>query len=239
MNVYRPLEIMCHNPWCGNVITARPGSGRPRKYCDDACRRSAYRKNPQPTTEALQHMGYIQELAQDLCLRLAATRDLIARNDTTAQARQDQTFHLLRNVDLLTEDIEMLRAATVQQARDRDIKLAQVGQLWNLTPAQIRRAWPAHSIGRRMRRRAGRRRTELLTTGCGPSVPPPRLRVAGDDTSPRRGCDPDSSRGNGPLHTFACAMSYLQRTSGTSYKDLAAAARVHRSFVYRVLAGER
>lgn len=40
--VLRPTETVCENPACGHVIVQRTGAGRPRKYCDEACRHEAY-----------------------------------------------------------------------------------------------------------------------------------------------------------------------------------------------------
>jgi len=231
--------IPCHNPRCSNVIAPHSGSGRPRKYCDDSCRRDAYRKSTrQPSPEDLHHTDIVQQLALDLMQSATAVRDLATREASSHEGLQDQSFRLLQQVDRLAQDVDMLRAASVQQARDRDVKLRQIARLWNLTTSQISRAWPANSIDRRMRSRDARRRTDPLTTSTGTTPPARRPGTATGPQEPEHSPDEPTAAADA-LHTFARAMSYLQRASGVPYKQLAKAAGVHRSYVYRVLAGER
>ncbi|MEV4506043.1 hypothetical protein [Streptomyces klenkii] len=152
----------CRNPSCRNPVTPSTGSGRPRKYCSTECRTAFHRARGQRSTpDTTRHDDYVRQLLDEAIERLEALRDL-AHADRTALTEtallRSHSLALLNGAAELGKDIADLDAAIVQQARDRGMKVAEIGQARNISADKVSRDWPADSIDRRMEQRRYRPR---------------------------------------------------------------------------------
>ncbi|MEV5237923.1 hypothetical protein AB0K89_02125 [Streptomyces cinnamoneus] len=157
----------CRNPVCPNPVRPATGSGRPRKYCSDACRKAYYKSSTTRTPpDAERHDGYVQQILEDLCRRAERLLDL-AHADRTgltgAASLRSQSMSLLKGTADLGKDLQDLEHAVVQQARDRGIKVVEIAQARNVSEDKVRRDWPANGIDRRMKQRKQRHSTPTPT----------------------------------------------------------------------------
>ncbi|MBB4890434.1 hypothetical protein [Streptomyces netropsis] len=169
----------CRNPACPNLVEQSSGSGRPRKYCSDECRKSFYKAHHNlPSPEAERHDVYVRQIADDLFHKAERLRNL-AHADRTGLALTDPTslrflsLALLQSSEELAKEVKDLDAAIVQQARDRGLKVNDIAKARNISPDKVSRDWPTDSIDRRMKQRQQRGRTGTLRTSVdvpGPGV---------------------------------------------------------------------
>ncbi|MCC2280487.1 hypothetical protein AB0A70_29885 [Streptomyces morookaense] len=177
------------------------GSGRPRKYCSDACRKAFYRAGTRPTPDAERHNGYVGQIVEELYDQAKRLLDL-AHADRThlsepAELRSHSLAMLQKSMEL-GRDIADLDAALVQQARDRGVRLSDIATARNISVDKVSRDWPADSIDRRMnqrQQRLGRLRPdsavlddcEFLPGRYLPGDKPQRRRLPGCDDDPTEG----------------------------------------------------
>ncbi|MEU9554114.1 helix-turn-helix transcriptional regulator [Streptomyces fumanus] len=234
-----PGPFRCLNPECGKPIDRTGGSGRPRNYCNDSCGR-AYRRarEKDPTPDTLAHNHFADGVAEDLSDAVRALRQL------TRERRPLDALALLCTVE---RDLEDLKAALVQQARDQREKNAEIARALRLAPDQLTRKLSAEAVRRRMAARPLRPRTGPARPAAAPvGVPetvvriPRQRRSAARDAGapPSRAREPDTATA-GPAAVLARALSHLQRLSGKTYRRLAADTAISTSYVSRVLNGER
>ncbi|MDQ0585830.1 helix-turn-helix domain-containing protein [Streptomyces rishiriensis] len=234
----------CPNPECGKPIGRSPGSGRPRNYCSDTCGR-AYRKAREKslTPDALAHQAFAGQVADELArvvtqlLQLAHTRQPLA------------ALSLMRVAE---GDLEDLKAALIQQARDDRQKNADIAQCLGLPSEQLTRKYSAEAVRRRKESRPLRTRTRVrlprqaapAATSAPQAVSAARLpahrRTAdgGGEVTTSRARAPDR-HAHSPAAVLTRALSQLQHLSGKSRRELADDIEVSASYVSRVLSGER
>ncbi|MER8233242.1 helix-turn-helix transcriptional regulator [Streptomyces sp. NPDC094049] len=226
----------CMNPLCENTVEQKP-KGRPRMYCSDECGRT-YRRYFQPPPEATVHDEYALALAEAAHRTIGEVLVLTGRTGDPLAAS--------RLVHRAFTDLEHLRAALVQLAHDRKIKPAEVATAFHVSTDTISR-WRKEANDRRERAKNP------------PAPPPPTARVSVPrprTPSTRRHPHPGPARSApvggapgqpsapvpasmSPASSFARALSHLQRQNSPTYAVLADAAGVSRSYVSRILSGER
>ncbi|MFF7161831.1 helix-turn-helix domain-containing protein [Streptomyces sp. NPDC008086] len=240
----------CLNPHCGKPIGRNAGSGRPRTYCSDACGR-AYRRarEKSPTPDTVAHNDFTDQVAADLGRVV---------NHLLYRALAQQPLAALSLIRTVEGDLEDLKAALVQQARDQRQKNPDIAECLGLPPEQLTRKLSADAVRRRMESRPLRTRTRVrlprqaaLPTAPSPrtalpprTAPAPRIpgqrgpAAGGGEMTPSRARDPDRNPA-GPAAVLTRALSHLQRLSGRSLRELADDTDVSASYVSRVLSGER
>ncbi|MGW1957628.1 helix-turn-helix domain-containing protein [Streptomyces sp. NPDC001920] len=239
-----PGPVYCLNPGCGNPIGRSAGSGRPRNYCSDACGR-AYRRarEKSPTPDTLAHDAFAAQVADDLARVVAHMLQL---------TRDRQPLSALTLLRLVEGDLEDLKAALIQQARDQRQKNADIAQCLGLPSEQITRKLSADAVRRRIESRPLRTRTRVRLPRQAASAPTlaPRTvsaaRIPGHrrtpdgaaDVTPSRARDPARHRA-GPAAVLTRALAHLQHVSGKTRRELADDTGVSASYVSRVLSGER
>ncbi|MFJ7904518.1 helix-turn-helix domain-containing protein [Streptomyces sp. NPDC096198] len=232
-----PGPAYCLNPDCGRPIDRSVGSGRPRHYCNDICGR-AYRRvrEKHPTPDAVAHDLFALQVADELARGVEHLRGL---------TRTRQPLAALSLLRLVERDLEDLKAALVQQARDQREKNAEIARSLSLPPDQLTRKLSAEAVRRRMANRRQR-------PGGGPALPadpeptaPAPVRIprqrrpsAGPGATPFRAREPDR-RPAGPAAVLARALSQLQRASAKPFRRLAEDTDISASYVSRVLSGKR
>lgn len=234
-----PGPAYCLNPDCGKPIGRSTGSGRPRHYCNDACGR-AYRRAREryPTPDTLAHNSYAHEVADDLAHDVEQLRRL---------ARAHQPLDALSQILAVERDLEDLKAALVQQARDQREKNAEIARSLHLPPDQLTRKLSAEAVRRRManrerqpRNRPSRPAPDADTALAAIRIPRQRRPADRDDATPARAREPDRHAPSvGPAAVLARALSHLQRASTKPFRQLAEEAHISASYVSRVLSGER
>ncbi|WP_370424264.1 helix-turn-helix domain-containing protein (plasmid) [Streptomyces sp. QH1-20] len=227
------------------------GSGRPRKYCSDECRKSFYRATSTASPEAERHDGYVQQILDELSQKVDRLRNLAHadRTELTELTEPDYlrvlSLALLQKSAEVAKDLQDLDAALAQQARDRGVKVSDIASTRSVSVDKVSRDWPADSIDRRMNQR--RQRTRQHPSGLTgiPGLPEagfflPAHHRAADPDIPQYGDDStEGPPGKGDGATLARALSHLQRSCNKSLRALGAEAGVSGSYVSRVLSGER
>ncbi|MEU4970024.1 helix-turn-helix domain-containing protein [Streptomyces smyrnaeus] len=256
----RPRPQHCENPDCGRELRQLT-HGRPRKYCDDACGKAARSalgsaRTSSPSDEE-EHRRQLREIADDLARNATALRDQLDHEDLSSS----EWMRLLHRTRDVGQDHEDLSTAMVQVTRDRGIPLARLAECWDVTPSHVSRAWPASRFAGRMQRRAERKRQRArrLTsppaaanaadfpdhTGSAgpPELPPPRPTRPPSPPN-AAACTPPAARRTpeevqAPADQFARALSFLMRDADCTAVALSKKAGVSRSYVSRILAGDR
>jgi len=240
----------CKNPLCRNTIARSSGApGRPRLYCCPACGRAARRNKANttartPSTDRQQddHLTALRDVIADLAARAARIRT--QASDTMEQR---DFCRLLYEIRLLAEDTEDLQTVAAQQARDRRITAARVGNLWSLHPSKIHRMWrPAHyelQMKRRERRKQQRTRSPQAPTAAPRSDDEKVKDISGPGAAATSRWPPPTD-GSPPLplsdmHIFASALSFLLRNNEKTLAELAQEAGISRSYVSRILSADR
>ncbi|MFD9223460.1 helix-turn-helix domain-containing protein [Streptomyces sp. NPDC060064] len=232
-------RLECLAPGCRNIIE-QTRSGRRRKYCSDACG-VRYRKFRSAHPEAIDNDAYAIAVAEQYAQHAG---------QLTRTIRDGQPVAALQLLVTCEQDSRDLRAAVVQQARDRKIKSADIATALHISADTLSRLMTAEHISSRREHR-----TTPTTPPPAPAPPPQSGPSAGTSgphqryprpapISPPRpaGGFPDTDNGppaDGPAATFARALSHLQRTSDKTLRALGQEARVDPSYVSRVLSGER
>lgn len=230
-------RLECLAPGCRNVIE-QTRSGRRRKYCSDSCG-VRYRKFRSAHPEAIDNDAYAIAVAEQYAQHAQQLSQMI---------RDGQPVAALQLIVTCEQDWKDVKAATVQQARDRKIKSADIATALHISPDTLSRQMTAEHISSRREHR---------TTPPLSPPPPPTPGSAATGTSgayqryprpapappPRpAGGFPDTDNGppaDGPAATFVRALSHLQRTSEKTLRTLGREAGVDPSYVSRVLSGER
>lgn len=221
----RPL---CEHPECTRRVK-RAAQGRPRKYCSDACRNASRRAGrkagraarvPGTAPDTSARDDYPREISVDIRNRGTVLLRLASRGE-------EGILPMLREAQQLTQDADDLKAALVQQARDRRMPMREVAAALHISSDTVRRHWRPGRIDERMRDR--RRRNRQGRRGPGGGRP-----VRGG------GRWPDADQPN-TLATarFARALSHLQRVGGRPLRVVGEEAGVSASYVSRALSGER
>ncbi|UNZ21375.1 helix-turn-helix transcriptional regulator [Streptomyces sp. 891-h] len=254
MSSSTPRPQYCENPDCGKRLHQEP-LGRPRKYCDEACGKAARSAlgstRPVSTSSAEEeHRRQLRQIAEDLVRNATAIRDQLQHEDLSPS----EWVRLLHRIREVGEDHEDLSTAMVQVTRDRGIPLARLAECWEVTPSRVSRVWPASRFPGRMQRRAERKRQRAHrftsrpttpTTGAPdsadrsgspgpPEIPPPRP----DQAASLRRSSAEGAKAE-PEAQFSSALSFLMRDADNTAAALARKAGVSRSYVSRILAGDR
>nr|WSZ99175.1 helix-turn-helix transcriptional regulator [Streptomyces sp. NBC_00857] len=244
----------CKGPGCSNSVQQKPGSGRPRLYCCDNCG-AKYRKHRGSRHKAVDNDAYAALVADDFAQHARQLAQLIH------EGRPEAALHLLVQCE---QDWKDVRAATVQLARDRKMKGADIAAALHISQDTVSRAISADHIATRRKHRAPRPAAPgAPTTPTAPTAPtttatstrPAASAPAGTGTPhqhhplpasapPSRpaGGFPDRDNGPpalGPAASLARALSHLHRLSNKTLRALSEAAAVDPSYVSRVLSGER
>ncbi|MCM2393764.1 helix-turn-helix domain-containing protein [Streptomyces albipurpureus] len=213
----------CLAAGCEESVEQKP-AGRRRRYCSDKCG-VKYRKYQQDRPRN-DHDAQALELARELERRVATVVQLVA-----ACQPQAALIELCQALD----DGAHLRGAVVQQAHDRKITSGEMSKRLHVSADTLNR-WKDS----RARRRKRDSSSPSAGTGNEPSTDRPLSRRH-PEPAPRSTESPpaDTSLPDSPAKLFSQAMSRLHRESGLTFTALGEAARVDRSYVYRVVAGER
>ncbi|MFJ1748333.1 helix-turn-helix domain-containing protein [Streptomyces sp. NPDC088116] len=228
----------CKGPGCSNSVQQKPGSGRPRLYCCDNCG-AKYRKHRGSRHKAVDNDAYAALVADDYAQHALQLAQLIH------EGRPEAALHLLVQCE---QDWKDVRAATVQLARDRKMKGADIAAALHISQDTVSRAISADHIATRRKHRAPRpaattSTTPLPATPAGKGAPHQHhpLPAPAPPSRPAGGF-PDRDNGPpalGPAASLARALSHLHRLSNKTLRALSEAAAVDPSYVSRVLSGER
>ncbi|TDC70142.1 helix-turn-helix domain-containing protein [Streptomyces hainanensis] len=202
----------CKNAKCGKPIEPNP-VGRPKEYCDKRCRDAAYRAgHAVPAPNAQRFTPCLQDITRDLARRVEAL-------GRAAEADDRSGAHALRVLELaagLGPVVEDLEAASVQQARDRRVRAAEIARRLNVSPGRLRSRWPTDRVARRMRQRGRANGAFIVQQGA------------------------DAAAGESPEATeLTLALARLQRASGRNLRELGERTGVSASYLSRVLTGKR
>ncbi|MFB9558605.1 helix-turn-helix domain-containing protein [Streptomyces roseoviridis] len=217
----------CTNPNCSKTVQQKP-KGRRRLYCSDE-RGRWFRRYGRPRLAGVDNDQYVTGLARAAQQGLAEVASLAEKTDEPIAA----LVLLLR----LLADLEHLRDGLVQQSYDRKIKPSELADAVKYSPDTISRWKDAHT-----RRRD--KRTQLPDphqAALRPRIPAPRHPEPGPprrppaDAAPGTPSPPSTSQAS----ALAKALSNLQRQNKPSYSTLGQAAGVSRSYISRILSGER
>lgn len=221
-------DVTCLAAGCPNPVEQKP-SGRRRRYCSDRCgaKHRRHRPRPQDGTDT-DTDAYARAGAESLVERAETIMSLVA---------QGLTVDALREIKETIDDCELLRGAVVQQAHDRKTTLSELGAALYLSP---------HTLGRwkdttaRRRARNGGAFPSPADTGrpwageetAAPSVPGQRRP---ETAAPRT----RHGQGNSAADAFPQAMLHLHHNSRLTFTALGRAADVDRSYISRIVSGER
>ncbi|MFD9744705.1 helix-turn-helix domain-containing protein [[Kitasatospora] papulosa] len=234
-------QTPCINPGCTAMVDQKP-KGRRRLYCCESCGRW-YRKYCRPALEGDDNDQYALQIAEE-AHRL--TRDILALTGAA-----DQPLEAARLVHRASTALAHLRDALVQQAHDRTIKPATIARALNVSTDSVSR-WRKDAGDRRQRTLKPPpldSQTVQTAPRTHPRIPQPRTAtVRSPEPGPARGAPVGGAPGqpSAPVPsttTFASrlagALSTLQRQNSPSYATLGRAAGVSRSYISRILSGER
>ncbi|MGW5003072.1 helix-turn-helix domain-containing protein [Streptomyces hydrogenans] len=233
-------QTPCTNSLCSNTVAQKP-KGRPRLYCSDECgRRHRRYLRHQPALDGTDNDQYALQLAEHAYLTLGQVVDLTGKTDEPLAAA--------RLLEEAIASLEFLRAALMQQAHDRKLKTSDITAALHISPDTVTRR-RKDAIDRRERLT----RTPLSERMAHPvlnvSVPHPRRAASRHpDPSPPRSEPMGGAPGkpstpvppaSTPASTLAMALSHLQRRHASTFAVLGEAAGVSRSYISRILSGER
>ncbi|MFF2306054.1 helix-turn-helix domain-containing protein [Streptomyces sp. NPDC058128] len=226
----------CTNPRCNNTVEQKQ-KGRRRRYCSEECGRT-YRRYFQPPPEATANDQYALALAEAAHLTTGEVLFLTSKTGEPLEASR-----LLYRA--LTE-LEHLRAALVQQAHDQKIKPSDVAAALHVSTDTVNR-WRKEATERR-------ERAKNSPAAPGPPAPTPSLSVPRPRSPRHPAPGPARSAPIGgapgqpsspvpssttPAASLARALSHLQRQNSPTYATLGEAIGVSRSYISRILSGER
>ncbi|GAA2266220.1 hypothetical protein GCM10010232_68210 [Streptomyces amakusaensis] len=218
-------DVQCPAAGCTNPLEQKP-TGRRRLYCSDNCG-TRYRKYQQDLPKTIND-AYALQTAKELEERVRVLVSLV---------ESGQPVDALREIRQATNAFLTLRGAMVQQAHDRKIKSSELGTVLHVSPDTLRRWKEVYA----------RRRGKRTSLPAGISKPRAEARVP----SPRHPepapnlSDPAGPPTEGPPTTgtaatvLARALSRLHRESGLSFSALGRAVGVHRSYISRLVSGQR
>ncbi|MEU6987380.1 helix-turn-helix transcriptional regulator [Streptomyces sp. NPDC046324] len=221
----------CSRPGCIKTVSQKP-TGRRRQYCSDECGRR-YRKYHQSAPKPHDNDRYAVEIYESIQQRTRNTAGLVHAGDHPLEA--------IQAARAIISEWEHLVAALVQQAYDRKLKPAQMREALNMSQDSLTRLRKANA--RRLSDRADALRAAPATPPTRVArIPAPRHPEPAPAPQPAaEGGSPDLSTlsTTTPAATLSKALSQLQRETGLTFTTLGDAAGVSRSYVSRVLTGER
>ncbi|MFD5610564.1 helix-turn-helix domain-containing protein [Kitasatospora sp. NPDC127060] len=234
--------------WCQAPFTRPQRRGRTPSYCRTRCQQQADRaRKGTPADRSVDDL--VGALARE---HLALARRLAQAAAAVAAAQPGEDVQaVLALIDEAEEDLEDLRAHVVLQARARKLPWAAIGQLTGRSADTARRRWDeAYAARRRVQRQTRSQRAQLAGEAIAVPAAP-----AGPAAAGRRNPEDGQSSAVAPtaasrhglaesLPAFAAAklasaLSFLQRRSGRSARELAAAAGLSASKVSRMFVGDR
>ncbi|MFD5317537.1 helix-turn-helix domain-containing protein [Streptomyces sp. NPDC127098] len=225
----------CQNPDCGRMVHHDPGPGRPKKYCSDDCRKEFHRSGPtlhraraanRRTDQLRQLVGENLDLAQQLS-------EIVNIVSASPQASREQPLRTAVLVDEIVMTLSYVKAAAIQQARDRNVPVRAIARAVNVSEETVRRRWPEGFIDRRLEMRPSRPRIDFVKARAPRPAAIPRQRKRTPAAARRK---PDAPP---PTTALARALSYLQHTAGTTHRQLAERAGVSPSYISHILSGRR
>ncbi|MGW6455115.1 helix-turn-helix domain-containing protein [Streptomyces sp. NPDC055078] len=219
--------VTCPATGCTNTVEQKPGAGRRRLYCSDKCG-AKFRKYQQGRSDD-DNDAYALRLAEILAHR---TEDLIAL------VREGHAVEALRTLTDALEDCSDLRAALVQQGYDRKVRPAEMCDATHVSRDTLGR-WKDSNA--RRRRKRSPYAAPLQSPGEQseqPGEPAPSPRHPRPATPPRQAAAHDLSA-DAPAAVFTRAIAQLHRDSTLTFTALGEAAGVDRSYIHRVVSGER
>ncbi|WP_331731564.1 hypothetical protein [Kitasatospora sp. NBC_01300] len=234
--------------WCQGRFTRPQRRGRTPSYCRTRCQQQADRaRKAAPTDRTLDDL--VSALARD---HLALARRLAQAAAAVAAAQPGEDVQaVLGLIAEAEEDLEDLRAHVALQARARKLPWAAIGQWTGRSADTARRRWDEAYAARRLVQRKTRARRGQPVTGA---IAAPAS-LAGPSTAVRRNpeggqvptvplpsaspADPTESLSAVAAAKLASALSFLQRRSGRSSLELAAAAGVSPSRISRMFVSDR
>ncbi|MFD5430517.1 helix-turn-helix domain-containing protein, partial [Streptomyces sp. NPDC127084] len=193
---------------------------RKKEYCSIDCRRKAQRERDG-------HLERQEHSALPLGRRIA--EDLQALSAALLEAEYDgrSLAELLRCADEVAREVDYYRAAAVQDARNLGASWEQVAGAARVSATTARTRWPESRVKERLKRRAGERAAVRQ-----PSVPV----VSGLGDAEGKLLSKAAERASVKL---ASALSYLQRASGLTFREVAEQTSLSPSYISRILSGER
>ncbi|MFB7454956.1 helix-turn-helix domain-containing protein [Streptomyces sp. NPDC056194] len=217
-----PTCAQCHRHF------EQKSKGRPRIYCSDECGRR-HRKSGAPR-QGTDNDGYTIKLAYEL-QRAADALVAHAREKT----QPIEAILLIQDsLNRLQSDLEL---AFFQQAFDRQMTKPQIAKALNMTETTVARRKSDHVKRARKRNAAPPPQQVKIPAPRAPEPPSPRT------PTPEGGAPGTLSTPAAPTTTPAAtlskALSQLQRESKKTFSALGDQAGVSRSYISRVLTGER
>ncbi|MFJ4963419.1 helix-turn-helix domain-containing protein [Streptomyces sp. NPDC088729] len=209
--------------FCGTPLPRSSGPGRRRTYCDEGHRRQAQkRRDRERTATGAEQRSQGQEIALEVHRLAGALLEASYAGEDLAE--------LVRRARAVHQELDCFLAAEVGANRARGAKWDDVARAVNVTAETARAKWSADRVRRLLDHRA-------LTQRAVP-LPSPRS-VSSLQQNENREPAPE---GEGPAtarQRLAAALSRLQRESGLSIRTLADRTMLSRSFISRILSGER
>ncbi|MEU9998090.1 helix-turn-helix transcriptional regulator [Streptomyces sp. NPDC050848] len=225
----------CSRPGCTNTLSQKP-TGRRRQYCSDECGRRyrKYRKYRQTVPKPVDNDRYAVEIVESIQQRTRMTASLVHAGD--------QPLEAIKAARAIISEWEDLEAALVQQAYDRKLKPAQMRQALSMSQDSLNRKRKDNARRRSNRAQAAQRSDPVTPPARVVRIPTPRHpepaptpQPAAEGGSPDHRALPTTTAGA----TLSKALSQLQRETGLTFTALGDAAGVSRSYISRVLTGER
>jgi transcriptional regulator with XRE-family HTH domain len=210
---------------CGTPLLPPAGAGRPRQYCSEACGRAARRETSRtPYNE-------IAWLTQSLAAEYARAAEELA-----VRARGGHALEALGMLtDILLHTEPLLRDALIQQARRSGASAKEMAAQMKVSPTVFARHHTASAISRRLA--APRPQPRRGIDGAAREARRPDVRPA---PRPEPPTDPALllAQALGEL-VEAASLRGAEGGEPLSRQDLAARARVHPSYLSKVVAGKR
>ncbi|GAA1600531.1 helix-turn-helix domain-containing protein [Streptomyces globosus] len=244
---------------CGAYLGPPTGRGRPRKYCDDKCRRDAWRaRRGVPSAAGPPGSGAPEPAA-------SAGDEVLAQilKDLQEGARDLQRILLsgdgeepLRRITQMQQQLDGLTAGAVGRARHRKVTWNKISSILGISEDTTRHRFTDRYILRRAARFARSRQlpnsvAALFSSPASPAAAngasgAPRPPEPGDSApAPPPGDDADVSEPpQGPAsraayNRLAPILSMLIRTSQRTNKEVSEKIGCSASYLSRILSGER
>ncbi|RST16466.1 XRE family transcriptional regulator [Streptomyces sp. WAC05374] len=231
--------LVCAN--CRREFTRPVGRGRPSKYCKPACGTASRRKTTEPP-DCSAHTALVKEISEDIS---RGAGDMMS--DAYAEL---SSAELLSHMAVLQRQLEDYEAAVIRRGRARGESWEELSVPLSISPERLRKKWTTDTLDRRLQMRAARTAAEASAAYRAALIPGQRSTRAGSGTRPARGPgagrEPDTGRHDDqppptqdPRHQLASALSYLQRASNKTVREIATYAVITPSYVSKILAGSR
>ncbi|MFE6719381.1 hypothetical protein ACFVDU_17600 [Streptomyces albidoflavus] len=197
---------------CGKEIVGGGGRGRPRDYCDRKCRGRAQRKRDRELRRGAVLSFASASLAKELMTEV--------RGLAYTAGSDSPLDEVLAAVRRITNDVELVGAAAVREARSQGMPWEDVARADGVEEAAARGRWGSPGMSRRLRQRTLRAPKDVGANWG---------RLPGRPTSEQ--FPPE------PAHTLGEALHQLWEESPLGLRELAQAAVLPLSMVVKVLGG--